>query len=59
LSGVQSSTIGFERWHNKAFKITEPEEFLELMLRDVPPKPDNAQAIRAANLGLREVLATA
>ena len=59
LSGVQFSTIGFERWHNKAFKITEPEEFLELMLRDVPPRPANAEAIRAANLGLREVSATA
>jgi hydroxyacylglutathione hydrolase len=59
LSGVQFSTIGFERWHNKAFKITETEEFLELMSKDIPPRPENAAAIRAANLGLREVLATA
>jgi glyoxylase-like metal-dependent hydrolase (beta-lactamase superfamily II) len=59
LSGVQFSTIGFERWHNKAFKIAEAEEFLELMLSDIPPRPDNAAGIRAANLGLREALATA
>jgi hydroxyacylglutathione hydrolase len=59
LSGVQSSTIGFERWHNKAFRITDADEFLELMLRDVPPRPENAAAIRAANLGLREELVTA
>jgi hypothetical protein len=37
----------------------EPEEFLELMLRDIPPRPDDAAAIRAANPGLREVVATA
>jgi glyoxylase-like metal-dependent hydrolase (beta-lactamase superfamily II) len=59
LSGVQSSTIGFERWHNKAFRITDADEFLELMMRDIPPGPENAAGIRSANLGLREVLATA
>jgi glyoxylase-like metal-dependent hydrolase (beta-lactamase superfamily II) len=59
LSGVQSSTIGFERWHTKTFRITDADEFLELMMRDIPPGPDNAAAIRSANLGLREVLATA
>ena len=58
LSGVQFSTIGFERWHNKAFSITEPDDFIELMLRDVPPRPHEAEAIRAKNLGLHEVSAT-
>jgi glyoxylase-like metal-dependent hydrolase (beta-lactamase superfamily II) len=59
LSGVQSSTIGFERWHTKTFRITDADEFLELMMRDIPPGPENAAGIRSANLGLREVLATA
>ncbi len=55
LSGVQFSTIGFERLHNKAFKITDADQFIELMLHDVPAPPENADEIRAANLGLREV----
>ena len=57
LSGVQFSTIGFETWHNKAFKITDTDAFIELMLRDVPPRPENAAETRAANLGLPELSA--
>ena len=55
LSGVQFSTIGFESWHNKAFKMTDEDEFIALMLRDVPPAPENAAIIRAENLGLSNV----
>lgn len=58
LSGVQFSTIGFELWHNRAFKITDDDEFIALMLRDIPPPPENADRIRAGNLGLRDVLTT-
>ena len=53
LSGVQVSSIGFEMKHNRAFKVTESQEFIELMLRDVPPPPVDADEIRAENLGLR------
>lgn len=59
LSGVPLSTIGFEKWHNKAFQITEPDEFLAQMLRDIPPRPDGAAEIRAANLGMRAAVVTA
>jgi glyoxylase-like metal-dependent hydrolase (beta-lactamase superfamily II) len=51
LSGKASSTIGFERRFNRAFAITEEEPFVELMLREIPPRPDGAEEIRARNLG--------
>lgn len=51
LSGKPSSTIGFERRFNRAFRLTDEEEFVALMLREIPPRPDRADAVRAANLG--------
>jgi glyoxylase-like metal-dependent hydrolase (beta-lactamase superfamily II) len=51
LSGKPTSTIGFERRFNRAFAITDREQFVELMLRDIPPAPPGAAATRAANLG--------
>jgi glyoxylase-like metal-dependent hydrolase (beta-lactamase superfamily II) len=51
LSGKASSTIGFERRFNRAFAITEKEPFVELMLREIPPRPEGAEEIRARNLG--------
>ncbi|HJR65527.1 MAG TPA: MBL fold metallo-hydrolase [Gemmatimonadaceae bacterium] len=51
LSGKPTSTIGFERRFNKAFAIDERDAFVEAMLRDIPPPPQNASANRAANLG--------
>lgn len=51
LSGKPTSTIGFERRFNRAFAIEEREQFVEAMLRDIPPQPPNASANRAANLG--------
>ena len=52
LSGVPVTTIGFERWHNRAFNVTDRAAFVELMLRDVPPRPPAAEAVRRANQGL-------
>lgn len=52
LSGKASSTIGFERRFNRAFSITDEELFVALMLREIPPRPERAAEIRAANLGL-------
>ena len=46
------TTIGFERWHNRAFKVIDRAAFVELMLRDVPPRPPAAEAVRRANQGL-------
>lgn len=51
LSGKASSTIGFERRFNRAFSQTNEAEFVAMMLREVPPRPEGASEIRAANLG--------
>ncbi len=52
LSGNPSSTIGFERRHNHAFALENEEEFIQLMLEEIPVPPANATRIRATNLGL-------
>jgi hydroxyacylglutathione hydrolase len=52
LSGKASSTIGFERRFNRAFSITGEEEFVALMLQEIPPRPARAAEIRAENLGV-------
>ncbi len=52
LSGNPSSTIGFERRHNRAFALENEDEFIKLMLEDVPVPPRDAARIRATNLGL-------
>jgi glyoxylase-like metal-dependent hydrolase (beta-lactamase superfamily II) len=57
LSGKPSSTIGFERRHNAAFKIETEAEFVEFMLEDIPPEPVGATEIRAWNTGLRAAAA--
>jgi hydroxyacylglutathione hydrolase len=59
LSGKPTSTIGFERRHNKAFRIDDEEAFLRAMLADVPAPPPDAARIRAANAGLAATLAPA
>ena len=51
LSGKATSTIGFERRFNRAFTVTDEEEFIALMLREIPPRPERAAEIRAENLG--------
>jgi glyoxylase-like metal-dependent hydrolase (beta-lactamase superfamily II) len=51
LSGKVSSTIGFERRHNRAFSITDEETFVRFMLEDIPPRPTRFAEIRAENLG--------
>ncbi len=52
LSGNPSSTIGFERQLNRAFALEDEEEFIRLMLEDIPAPPPQAKRIRATNLGL-------
>lgn len=51
LSGKPSSTIGFERRHNHAFRIDREEDFVRFMLTDVPPAPPRAAETRAINSG--------
>ncbi len=52
LSGNPSSTIGFERRLNRVFALEDEEEFIRLMLEDIPAPPLHAERIRATNLGL-------
>ena len=52
LSGKATSTIGFERRHNRAFGILDEDSFIALMLQEIPPRPPGAEANRARNLGL-------
>ena len=51
LSRNPISTIGFERRHNQAFALEDEEEFVRLMLEDIPAMPLQAERIRATNLG--------
>jgi glyoxylase-like metal-dependent hydrolase (beta-lactamase superfamily II) len=51
LSGTPISTLGFERRFNRTFSIDDEAAFVMAMLRDIPPAPPNAAAMRAANLG--------
>ena len=51
LSGKPSSTIGFERRFNRAFRIDDRNAFVDLMLQDIPPRPPEADRNRLVNLG--------
>lgn len=52
LSGKPSSTIGFEKRYNQAFKIINEAEFIQFMTKDIPPEPEAAAELRALNSGL-------
>jgi glyoxylase-like metal-dependent hydrolase (beta-lactamase superfamily II) len=52
LSGKPTSTIGFEKRFNKAFRIGDEGEFVRAMIADVPPPPPQAAQLRAVNSGL-------
>jgi len=52
LSGKPTSTIGYEKRNNKAFRISDEDAFLRVMLSDIPPPPPQAAQLRAANSGL-------
>lgn len=52
LSGKPTSTIGFERRHNQAFRIDDEAAFVRAMLADIPEPPAHAAELRAANAGL-------
>jgi hydroxyacylglutathione hydrolase len=49
LSGNPISTVGFERRHNSALRFGSEEEFVQALLRDIPPAPEHQAAIVAAN----------
>jgi hypothetical protein len=51
LSGKPWSTIGFEKRHNEALRIDDEAAFVRFMLAEIPPAPENAAKLRAANSG--------
>jgi glyoxylase-like metal-dependent hydrolase (beta-lactamase superfamily II) len=52
LSGKPTSTIGFEKRFNKAFRIGDESEFVRAMIANVPPPPPQAAQLRAVNSGM-------
>ena len=53
LSGKPTSTIGFERRFNKAFRIEDEADFVSAMTADIPPPPPEAAQNRAVNSGMK------
>ena len=51
LSGKPWSTIGFEKRHNEALRIDDEAAFVRFMLAAIPPAPEDAAKLRAANSG--------
>lgn len=51
LSGKPSSTIGFEKRFNRAFRVDDERAFIEMMVAEIPPRPPRAEEIRAFNKG--------
>ena len=49
LSAQPTSTIGFERRHNKALQFESEQAFVEALIKDVPPAPPQQAEIVAAN----------
>src|ERR671930_1335638 len=49
LSANPVSTVGFERHHNRALQFASEDEFVDALLRDIPPAPEQQAAIIAAN----------
>ncbi len=57
LSGNPSSTVGFERRHNRALAFGSEEAFVEALTRDIPPAPERQAEIVAANRSGRPLAA--
>ena len=49
LSANPISTIGFERRHNGALQHDSEDVFVQALIRDIPPAPEQQAAIVAAN----------
>jgi len=57
LSANPVSTVGFERRHNAALQHDSEDAFVQALLADIPPAPDDQAAIVAANRGGRPLAA--
>jgi len=49
LSANPTSTLGFERRHNRALQFDSEDAFVQALTSDMPPAPDHQSAIVAAN----------
>jgi hydroxyacylglutathione hydrolase len=49
LSANPVSTVGFERRHNPALQFDSEDAFVQALLRDIPPVPEQQAAIVIAN----------
>ena len=49
LSGHPASSIGFERRNNQVLAAGSEDEFVEAVLKDIPPAPEHQAEIVAAN----------
>jgi hydroxyacylglutathione hydrolase len=49
LSGHPASSVGFERRHNEVLAAGSESEFVDAVLRDMPPAPEHQAEIVAAN----------
>lgn len=58
LSANPASTIGFERRHNRALLLDSEDAFVEALLEDIPPAPEQQAEIIAANRSGRPLVAT-
>ncbi len=52
LSGKPTSTIGFERRHNAAFRIEDEDAFVQFMLQGIPAPAPQTVELRGINAGL-------
>jgi glyoxylase-like metal-dependent hydrolase (beta-lactamase superfamily II) len=57
LSGHPASTIGFERRHNKAAQFDSEDAFVEALVADIPPAPEQQAEIVATNRAGRTLAA--
>jgi glyoxylase-like metal-dependent hydrolase (beta-lactamase superfamily II) len=56
LSGNPASTLGFERRHNAALRLSSEDEFVAALTKDVPPAPERQAEILAANRSGRSLV---
>jgi hydroxyacylglutathione hydrolase len=59
LSSNPVSTVGFERRHNRALRFDSEDAFVQALITDIPPAPEQQAAIVAANRAGRPLAATA
>jgi hydroxyacylglutathione hydrolase len=57
LSANPSSTIGFERAHNRALRFESEDAFTSALVQDIPPAPERQAEILAANRAGRPLAA--